>query len=197
MPSHPHFHMRLIFNFSDIKCISRVQQTRCEVSQFIYLRRSTCFRRVFRPSSWAENCTYSVRYLSDKYLTLYVQFWAPDVGRKTRPKHVERLTEINKLRNVASCWLCSANILVMHGLMNVKLTLSDFMCFKFKPYYQTCMWLKKFRAALELCVCDFKQRSYNGWLIIACSQPASLVKSHSSCAEERIAVDWNPWRWHQ
>jgi len=35
-------------------------------------------------------------------------------------KHVEHPTEINKLRNVASCWLYSANILAMHGPMNVK-----------------------------------------------------------------------------
>jgi len=41
--------------------------------------------------------------LSDKYLTLYAQFRAPDNRRKTRLKRVERLTEINKLRNVASC----------------------------------------------------------------------------------------------
>ena len=47
-----------------------------------------------------------------------VQFWAPDDGRKTRLKHVECLTEINKLWNVASCWLYSANILAMHGSMN-------------------------------------------------------------------------------
>ena len=53
-------------------------------------------------------------------------------------KHVERLTEMNKLRNVASFWLCFANILAMHGPMNVKLTLSYFICFKFKPY-QTCI----------------------------------------------------------
>jgi len=85
---------------------------------FISVRRSTCFRRVFRPSPGAQNCTYNVRYLSDqycyllltwprrnwftrqywsdKYLTLYVQFWAPGDGRKTRLKHVERLTQINK-----------------------------------------------------------------------------------------------------
>ena len=90
---------------------------------FISVRRSTCFRRVFRPPSGAQNCIYSVRYLSDQYcylplarlaagssigLTLYVQFWAPDDGRKNRLKHVERLTEINKLRNVAYCWLYSA-----------------------------------------------------------------------------------------
>jgi len=53
-------------------------------------------------------------------LTLYVQFWAPDDGRKTRLKHAERLTEINKLWNVASCWLCSVNILAMHGYMNAE-----------------------------------------------------------------------------
>ena len=55
-----------------------------------------------------------------QYLTLYVQFWVPDDGRKNRLKHVQRLTEIKKLRNVASCWLCSANILATHGPMNVK-----------------------------------------------------------------------------
>jgi len=62
---------------------------------FISVRRSTCFRRFFRPSSRAQNCTYSIRYWSDKYLTLYVQFWAPDDGQKNHLKHVERLTEIN------------------------------------------------------------------------------------------------------
>jgi len=38
-----------------------------------------------------------------------VQFWAPDDEWKTRLKHVERLTEINKSRKVASCWLSSEN----------------------------------------------------------------------------------------
>jgi hypothetical protein len=79
---------------------------------FISARRSTCFRRFFRPSSGAQNCSYSVRYLSDRYLTLYMQFWAPDDGRKTRLKRVERLAEINKLWNAASCFLYSANNLV-------------------------------------------------------------------------------------
>jgi hypothetical protein len=37
---------------------------------FISVRRSTCFRRFFRPSSGAQNCTYSVRYLSDRYCYL-------------------------------------------------------------------------------------------------------------------------------
>ena len=64
-----------------------------------------------------------MQYWSVKYLALYVQFWAPGDGRKTRLKHAERFTEINKLRNVAPCWLCSANILAMHGPMNIKWTL--------------------------------------------------------------------------
>ena len=34
---------------------------------FISVRRSTCFRWVFRPSSGAQNWTYSVRYLSDPF----------------------------------------------------------------------------------------------------------------------------------
>jgi len=76
---------------------------------FISVRHSTCFRLFVRPSSEAQNCTYSVRYLSDQYLTLYVQIWALDDGRTTRLKHVERLTEINKLWNVASCWLYFTN----------------------------------------------------------------------------------------
>jgi len=95
---------------------------------FISARRCSYFRRFFRPSSGAQNCTYSVRYLSDRYcylllarlaagsstgLTLYVQFWAPDDGRKYRLKHVERLTEINKLRNIASC-LYSAKRRTVH-----------------------------------------------------------------------------------
>jgi len=44
------------------------------------------------------------------------------MGGISRLKHVERLTEINKLRNVAPCWLYCANILAMHGPMNVIFT---------------------------------------------------------------------------
>jgi len=36
---------------------------------FISVRRSTCFRRFFLPS-WDQNCTYSVRYWSDRYCYL-------------------------------------------------------------------------------------------------------------------------------
>jgi len=110
---------------------------------FISVRRSTCFRQVFRPSSGAQNCTYSVRHLSDQYCYLLLAWLTAgsSIGPtnawrcmcsfellmtdwKTCLKHVERLTEIKKLWNVASCWLYSANILAMHGPMNVKLTVT-------------------------------------------------------------------------
>ena len=39
------------------------------------------------------------------YPMVYIQFWAPDDGRRNRLKHVEHFTEINKLCNAASCWL--------------------------------------------------------------------------------------------
>jgi len=41
---------------------------------FISVKHSTHFRLFFRPSPGAQNRTYSVRYWSDKYLTLYVRF---------------------------------------------------------------------------------------------------------------------------
>ena len=85
---------------------------------FISVRRSTCFRWGFRPSSGAQNLTYSVRYLSDQHLMLHVRFWAPDDGRKPHLKHVERLTEIKKLWNIASCWLYSANSTMYWALCN-------------------------------------------------------------------------------
>ena len=42
---------------------------------------------------------------STNYPMLYIQFWAPSDGRRNCLKHVEHFTEINKLCNVASCWL--------------------------------------------------------------------------------------------
>ena len=45
------------------KRISKLQPTRCKVVWFIYFYKcSTCFRRFLRPSSGAQNCTYSFRY---------------------------------------------------------------------------------------------------------------------------------------
>ena len=68
-------------------CIANIfteynQQDATFLNLFISLRHSTCLRRFFRPPSGTQNCTYSVRYLSDQYLMLYVQFSAPVDGRK-------------------------------------------------------------------------------------------------------------------
>jgi len=41
---------------------------------FISVRRSTCFRWFFPPLSGAQNCTYSVRYLSDQYVHCMCSF---------------------------------------------------------------------------------------------------------------------------
>jgi len=56
-------------------CIANIfseynQQDAMFLILFISVRRSTCFRRFFRPSSGAQNCTYRVRYLSDRYCYL-------------------------------------------------------------------------------------------------------------------------------
>jgi len=46
------------------------QQDATFLNFFISVRCSTCFRWFFCPSSGAQNCTYSIRYLSDQYCYL-------------------------------------------------------------------------------------------------------------------------------
>ena len=124
----------LLIIFKPAKCLNVLHQLHVFSSitnkmqhYTIYLFRisvkfSTCFRRFLRPSSGAQNSIYSNGYFVKtlllptsvveevepsltKYPILYIQFWAPDDGRRNRLKHVEHFTEINKLCNVASCWL--------------------------------------------------------------------------------------------
>ena len=104
-----------IYRAGIVKLISIVQPTRCTcyLKLFILVKRSTCFRRSFRPSSGAQNCVYSngicqtdadigdemelqVAAAVWHIPLLYTQFWAPDDGWKDRPKHVERFTKINR-----------------------------------------------------------------------------------------------------
>ena len=66
--------MNLNLTFIDL-CIYDIfskynQQDATFLNLFISVRRSTCFRRCFLPSSAAQNCTYSVRCLSDRYCYL-------------------------------------------------------------------------------------------------------------------------------
>ena len=94
---------------------------------FISINYSACFRRFLRPSSGAQNFTYSVRYSQTNTAACcyrgwdveYVQFCDPDDGRRNRLKHVEQFIEINRSRKVASCWLYFRDILAMHGHMNL------------------------------------------------------------------------------
>jgi hypothetical protein len=43
---------------------------------------------------------------------------APDDGWKYHPKHVEQFPDINKLRNVASCWIY-VEILLAHLILHI------------------------------------------------------------------------------
>jgi len=52
--------------------------------------------------------------------TVYTVIWAPDDGWRYRPKHVEQLTDINKLYIVASCWIIIDTHYAMRGPLNIK-----------------------------------------------------------------------------
>jgi hypothetical protein len=104
----------------------------CFLDLFISINCSTCFRWFLRPSSGAQNCTYSVRYCQTntaacllswmrrnyvhpwqqqaavlvwQYLTLFVQFFAPDDGRRNCLKRVQQFTEIEKMLHLVGCTL--------------------------------------------------------------------------------------------
>jgi len=101
------------------------------LSLFISVRRCTCFRRLFCPSSRVQNCTYSVRHLSDRYCYLLLA-----AGSSNGLKHVQRLKKINNLRKVAFYWLYSEIILGMNGSMNVKLS-SVLMITMYRPFWSS------------------------------------------------------------
>jgi hypothetical protein len=64
---------------------SKTNEMHVFLKLFILVKHSTCFGRSFRPSTGAQDCSYSNRQMSD--------------GRKERPKHVVCFTRINNLRN--------------------------------------------------------------------------------------------------
>jgi len=68
---------------------------------FISINWSTCFRRFLRPSSGAQNCTYSVWYCQTNTAACCYRGWdgtSPDDGRRNRLKHVDQFIEINRSR---------------------------------------------------------------------------------------------------
>ena len=101
------WHREWFFNLTFIgPCIANIfakynQQDAKFHNLFISVRRSTCCRRVFRPSSGAQNCTYSVRYWSDRYCYLLL---------------AARLAagSSNGLTNTWRC-MCSFELLMMDG----------------------------------------------------------------------------------
>jgi len=90
--------------------IRRVQPKRCNVSQFLYFCKTLYTSRTgfFCPSSGARLAAGSTIGLINTWRCM-CSFELLMIGRKNRLKHTERLTEMNKLWNVASCWLYSAN----------------------------------------------------------------------------------------
>jgi len=84
----------MTFNFSYVHMLVYSYSTTNKMhllSQIIFLvKRCTCFRRSFRPSSGAPNCVYSNDMCQTAAATYCywgwdgTQFWAPDDRRKDR-----------------------------------------------------------------------------------------------------------------
>jgi len=91
------------YRTSLIRCYNYNQQY-ATVSDYLFLKGSTCFGRFFRLSSGALNCAFSFKYCQNicngiaacssngwQYLKLNLQLCAPDDGRRNRPKHIQPL----------------------------------------------------------------------------------------------------------
>ena len=102
-----HFLHTISLNSDMFRSIRRVQPTRRDVSQFIYFCKTLyMFQSVIHQELKTAHTASGICHTNTA--TCY------------RLKHVERLTEINKLRDVASCWLYCTNILAMHRPVKVK-----------------------------------------------------------------------------
>jgi len=49
----------------------------------------------------------------------YTVVYAPDDGWKYHPKHVEQFPDINKMCNVASCWMYIRILLGAHYILHI------------------------------------------------------------------------------
>jgi hypothetical protein len=95
------------------QCIANIfaaynQQDATFHSLFISVRHCICFRRVFRPSSGAQNCTYSVRYLSDQHCNLLLAWTGCSILSRLAAGCSIGLT------NTLRC-MCSFELLMMDG----------------------------------------------------------------------------------
>jgi len=102
-----------IIRSSKLRIQQRYISNSCYLKLFILVKRSTCFGLSFRPSSGAQTAYTTTLYVKQlllpaaiapgsssclTYTVAVYAVWAPDDGRKDRPKHVERFTRINNLR---------------------------------------------------------------------------------------------------
>ena len=134
------------------RIISIVKTTRCTgVSNLFYFGMTLyMFRSVF-PSIIRSSRLYIQQYLFDKYLLLCVQSWAPDDGRKDRPKHVDCHSKIKQIWHIgASSWFYCRNNITMQGPMKVKLI------------YKT--WLHLYRARSKITQLLIPTHAHFHWL---------------------------------
>jgi len=68
------------------------------------------FQALLRPSSGAQNCTYSVRYCLTNTAACCYRGWDGTDGRRNRLKHVEKFIEINKPRELLHLVGCTLEI---------------------------------------------------------------------------------------
>ena len=111
---------------NSIPIYSYIQQDATLHSLFIHGNCSTCFGWYFHPSSGAHTtvstasgiCHTVTAILPDAVDTVVC---APDDGWKYHSKHVEQFPNINKLCNVASCWIYAyiGILLVAHPVLHI------------------------------------------------------------------------------
>jgi len=98
----------------------------------------TVFLSIIRSSKLHIQRQVFFRLIPDAVCAVLSSWWWTE---KNRLKHVEHLTETNKLWNVASCWLYSANILAMHGPTNFKCEINrPCSLLNDSHYFKFCEW---------------------------------------------------------
>ena len=91
-------------------CISIVKPTRCTVFEFIEYH-STCFRQSFRPSSGVQDCTYSIRHMSNRFC------WLLASGHEMDCRSISCPLASSQLTCMTYTWCCvySLELLIMDG----------------------------------------------------------------------------------
>jgi len=98
-----------------------IQQDATLHSLFISGNCSTCFGWYFHPSSGAHTTVSTASGICHTVTATAVDtvVCAPDDGWKYHPKHVEQFPDINKLCNVASCWIYIGILLEAHCILHI------------------------------------------------------------------------------